>query len=235
MSYSMSILEINQFSLSPWGASNGIDKANLILQPHEVIAITPEIPDDGHLLLRALATLIAPVDGTFHFQGRLLKFNDYRNLLPVKRKIGYVGTDTALISNRTILENLLLMRYYFENTLTLKLNEAVAVLCRQCGLTDKLKLRPANLNPLDLQLVIYIREVAKKPVVLLLDRPEDIMIPSNNYKGLISHFKELVSTGLPVVMLSYDPKFISRFATKVIQIQAGRVVEHPIDEAFKKP
>jgi ABC-type ATPase involved in cell division len=233
MSYSMSILEINQFSLAPWGASNGIDKANLILRPYEVIAITSEIPDDGHLLLRALATLVSPTGGTFHFQGRPLAFNDYRNLLPVKRKIGYVGTDTTLISNRTILENLLLMRYYFENTLTINLNQTAEVLCRQCGLTDKLGLRPANLNPLDLQLVIYIREVAKQPVVLLLDRPEDIMIPSNSYKGLLSHFEELVSTGLPVVMLSYDPEFISRFATKVVQIQAGRVVEHFIEDTHK--
>ena len=231
----MSIIEINQFSLAPWGASNGIDEANLTLQPYEVIAITPEIPDDGHLFLRALATLVAPVHGTFRFQGRLLAFNDYRNLLPIKRTIGYVGTGTALISNRTILENLLLMRYYFENTLAIKLNETVAKLCRQCGLSDKLGLRPANLNPLDLQLVVYIREVAKQPVVLLLDRPEDIMIPSNSYKGLILHFEELVSTGLPVVMLSYDPEFVSRFATKVVQIQAGRVVEHLIVDANKKP
>jgi ABC-type ATPase involved in cell division len=221
----MSIIELNRISLAPWGASSGIDEADFKLQPGEVIAITPEIPDDGHLFLRALATLVSPVGGTYHFQDQLLEFSDYRKLLPVKRKIGYVGADAALISNRTILENLLLMRYYFENTLTIRLHETVEALCRQCGLSDKLGLRPANLNPLDLQLVIYIREVAKQPVVLLLDRPEDVMIPSKSHKGLISHFEELISNGLPVVMLSYDTEFITRFATKTVQIKTGRITE----------
>lgn len=230
----MSIIELTQFSLTPWGASSGILEANFKLQPNEVIAITPETPDDGHLLLRALATLISPVKGTYHFQDHLLEFNDYRKLLPVKRKIGYVGADAALISNRTVLENLLLMRYYFENTLTIRLNKTVEALCRQCGLSDKLGLRPANLNPMDLQLAIYIREVAKQPLVLLLDRPEDIMILSKSYRGLVSHFEELISNGLPVVMLSYDTDFIARFATKVVQIEAGRISENPFSKALKK-
>jgi ABC-type polar amino acid transport system ATPase subunit len=184
--------------------------------------------------LRALATLVYPVSGEYHFQGRLLAFDDYRKLLPVKRKIGYVGADAALVSNRTILENFLLMRYYFENTMAIQLHEEAALLCRRCGLTDKLGLRPANLNPLDARLAIYIRELAKKPAVLLLERPEDIMIPSENYRGLVSHFKELISTGLPVVMISYDPGFIDRFATKVVQIRSGRVVENPFGSAPKE-
>ncbi len=229
----MKIIDIDQYSLAPWGVSNGFQKTDFVLRSGEVIAITLEIPDDGHLFLRALATLVPPYEGTYHFQGRRLEFDDYHKLLSTKRKIGYVGADAALISNRTVLENLLLMRYFFENSLDINLNESVEVLCYQCGLADKLGLRPANLNPLDSQLVIYIRELAKQPAVLLLDRPEDIMIPSKNYKGLISHFEGLISTGLPVVMLSYDPEFIARFATKVVQIREGRIMENRFDYTLK--
>ncbi|MGD9212744.1 MAG: ATP-binding cassette domain-containing protein [Desulfobacteraceae bacterium] len=230
----MNLIKIERYSLAPWGASSGIRNANFVLRPGEVIAITLDVPDDGHLFLRALATLITPIQGKYFFQGQQLEFSDYRNLLHIKRKIGYVSTDAALISNRTILENLLLMRYYFENSLTIDLNETMETLCSQCGLHDKLRLRPANLNPLDVQLVIYIRELAKQPKILLLDRPEDIMIPSKNFKGLISHFEGLVSTGLPVVMLSYDPGFIERFATKVVQIRDGKIAENPFGNISKE-
>lgn len=230
----MKIIDINDYSVAPWGASTGIRDTDFVLRSDEVVAITLETPDDGNLFLRAVATLVYPTQGQYYFQDRRLEFDDYRKLLSVKRKIGYVGADAALISNRTILENLLLMRYYFENTMALKLKDNVAALCRQCGLYDKLGLRPANLNPLDVRLVIYIRELAKQPAVLLLDRPEDIMIPSENYKGLISHFEELISTGLPVVMVSYDPGFIDRFATKVVRIQAGRIAENPFGRASKE-
>jgi ABC-type ATPase involved in cell division len=226
MSYLMKTIEIEQYSLAPWGASSGIKEANFMVQSGEVIAITLEVPDDGHLLLRALATLVAPTSGWYHFQGEALDFMEYRRLLSVKQKIGYVGSDAALISNRTVLENLLLMRYYFENSLDIDLDDSVAALCRQCGLSEKLGLRPANLNPLDVQLAIYIREMAKQPAVLLLDRPEEIMIPSTNRQGLIAHFEGLISDGLPVVMLSYDPEFIAKFATRVIQIQDGLITEN---------
>lgn len=231
---SMKIIDINSYSLAPWGASAGIEAADFIVRKGEVIAVTLEIPDDGHLFLRALATLVYPLKGQYYFQGSLLTFNDYRKLLAVKRKIGYVGADAALISNRTLFENLLFMRYYFENTMAIQLNEEVASLCRQCGLSEKLEFRPASLNPLDIRLAIYIRELAKKPEVLLLDRPEDIMIPSENYKGLISHFSQLISTGLPVVMISYDPGFIDKFATKVIQIRSGRIEENPFGNIEKE-
>lgn len=223
----MKIIDINHYSLAPWGVSDGFRDAEFSLQTGDVVAVTFEIPDDGHLLFRALATLVCPLTGEYRFDGRLLMFDDYRKLLPVKRKIGYVGADAALISNRTILENLLFMRYYFEDTMNIQLNEETAQLCRQCGLSDKLGFRPASLNPLDTRLVIYIRELAKQPAVLLLDRPEDIMIPSENYRGLIPHFEKLISTGMPVVMISYDPGFIDRFATKVVQIRSGRIEENP--------
>lgn len=223
----MDIIDIDRYTLPPWGASNGIKDIEFKLGPGEVIAITLDTPDDGILFLKALATLIAPIQGSYRFQGQPLEFGDYRKLLPIKRKIGYVGADAALISNRTVLENLLLMRYYFENTLTIKLDDTLETLCRQCGLYDKLGLRPADLNPLDLQIGIYLRELAKKPVILLLDRPEEFMIPSTNSESLITHFKELMANGLPVVMLSYDPGFIDRFATKVIQIRQGQITENP--------
>jgi len=56
--------------------------------------------------------------------------------LPIKRKIGYISSDLALISNRTLLDNLLLLKTYFEDTLSEELPDDMAELCRSLS-TDE--------------------------------------------------------------------------------------------------
>jgi hypothetical protein len=72
------------------------------------------------------------VGGTYRFNGEMVNLKDYRQCLAVKRQIGYVAADAAMISNRTIRENLLLTRFYYENDLTIDIDQKTEALCKGC-------------------------------------------------------------------------------------------------------
>jgi ABC-type molybdate transport system ATPase subunit len=216
----MHVIELNDFTLAPRGSGNGVRKVCFSMSPGDVVSIRTDSPDDGHAFLRALATLDPPLSGQYRFAGQLLDFSDYRHLLPIKRRIAYVAPDTAMLSNRTIRENLLFMRYYFENSLSIQLDEGVENLCRQFGIYDKLDLRPAGLNPLDLELSVYVKELSKTPELLLINGPEDF-IGHTKTDLVLEHFQKVLKEKLPVVFLSYDKDFTGAFANRSITIEKG--------------
>ena len=96
---------------------------------YPVPSIKADLPDDAHLLLKGIAMLERPANGAYRFMEKKINFSDHRNLLPYKKKIGYITSDASMISNMSIRENLLLMRYYFENSLSLDIKDNVKNLC----------------------------------------------------------------------------------------------------------
>ena len=158
----------------------------------------------------------------FYFKDKKVDFSDYRNLLPCKKKIGYIASDSAMISNITVMENLLYMRYYFENSLSLSLDERADKLCRIFGIHDKLNMCPGRLRSVDLRIAIAIREFTKSSDLLLLERPEDF-IGHDNFDLFTEVLRDIVLTKMPIVFISYDKDFIEEFSNKKIFLK-GRTL-----------
>jgi ABC-type polar amino acid transport system ATPase subunit len=219
------ITELSQCSYNPLGKGNGLHEVCFRLAPGDSYALSADLPDDGHLFFRALATLNSPACGAHYYHGGRLDFSDYRNLLPYKRQVGYISQDVALIGNRSIHENLILMRSYFENLPTPELEPETMALCRYFHLENKLELRPAELNRGDLKLAVIIRELAKSPEILLVERPRDFLTP-----GQFTLFKQILRerrlSGVPLVFLSSDEAFTSEFSNKKARINKGTLESH---------
>ncbi|NNF98358.1 MAG: hypothetical protein HKM93_03195 [Desulfobacteraceae bacterium] len=214
----MNIIDLKNFSIPATGTGRGITNIDFSLSEHDVYAVETRYPEDGRIFLRALATLVTPIQGEYRYKDEPLDFSDYRNLLPYKKKIGYIAPDAVLISNRSVLQNLLLLRYYHEDNLSITIDDRLASLCRKLDLYDKLHLRPGQLNPLDVQIAVCLREISKSPEVILLNRPEDFIgrMKADRLKHL---FQAVIDQGTPVVFLSYDKNFIDRYANKIAVIE----------------
>lgn len=215
------LIELTNFSLDGFGR-RGLQDFSLALFEADVCVIETDEQQDAHNLLRALATLTPPVQGTYRFRGQRLEFSDYRTLLPFKRKIGYIAPDSTLIRNRTLRENLLFMRSYFENSLSIDLDAQTSELCRIFEIENKLDMRPGTLNPIDIQLAVTIREMAKKPELMLLNRPEDY-VGHNKFDLFVELLKRMFSEGITMVVLSHDKRFTGTFANKKGCIANGRL------------
>jgi ABC-type lipoprotein export system ATPase subunit len=216
----MAIIEMSDYTLAPQGSGHGINGFYFALFPGDVCAVDAKIPDDATMFLRSLATLIRPVKGTYRYDGKRMNLASYKDTLDCKPKIGYIAPDAALISNLTIRQNILIQRYYHENDLTIDLDDRLQTLCDVLGICSKLDMRPADLNTMESQMAIVIREISKKPQVLLLDRPEDF-IGHAKFDILVEIFNDWITKKKPVVFLSYDRRLIRRFANRKVLITNG--------------
>lgn len=196
------------------------NKLNFALSRGDTFSIIGDSPDQAHMFLKALAMLVKPVSGDFYFKDKKVDFSDYRNLLSSKKKIGYIASDSAMISNITVRENFLYMRYYFENSLSLSLDKTTKKLCRIFNIHDKLNIRPEMLRSVDLRIAIAIREIVKSPDLLLLERPE-AFIGHAKFDLFREVLRDMAMTKLPIVFISYDKDFIEEFSNKKILLKEG--------------
>ena len=218
----MPLVELKDYTLEPEGIGNGLLNVNFSLSAGDVFSMQADHIDDATLFLKGLATLACPVQGTYRFDGEYLNLSDYRHSLSYKRRIGYIAQDTAMISNRTIRENLLFMRYFHENSLGIRLDENTEGLCRQFDIIDKLDLKPGGLHPQDIQNAITVRELCKSADLLLLERPEDF-IDNTKIALLIRILKKLLYKKLAIIFFSFDAEFEAAFSIKKIMISDGNL------------
>jgi len=220
------LIELSDYSLPATGSGSGLKNIYFAVSGGDVCFIQSESINDAHIFLKALATLVRPDNGTYRYMGETIDFSDYRKLLPFKKKIGYIGQDAAMISNRTIRENLLLLRYYFENSLSLALDENVVQLCNLFDLQNKLDIRPGELRPVELRTAIAIRELTKSLDILLLERPEDYF--GHSRLDLFNEIlKDNIEQGHAVVFSSNDQSFIEAFSNRKILIADGTLTKVP--------
>ncbi len=218
----MTIVQLNDYRLPSLNGCGGLGPVNLALSGGDACSVSSDAPRHARLLIRALATLARPESGTYRFKGEVLDFSDYRNLLPVKRRIGHIAADAAMIRHISVQENILLGRFYHENSLSATPDPRTLDLCERLGVLDKLHSKPADLNVTDVRLAVAVRELAKSPDIVLLERPEDFA-ENRKFHDFLAVLEDIRAAGTPVVCLSYRNSFIGEFANKCIRIRRGRL------------
>ena len=133
-------------------------------------------------------------------------FTKSRKLLPVRRRIAYLGTDAALIGNRTLRTNLLLGRYYLENKLDLELSEDVLSLCRLFGIEEKLDLRPAQVALEDARAAVIVREMTKGAEVFLIEQAF-VVLARPVVELYIEMIRKVIDSGIPCVFYAGMPQY----------------------------
>ena len=218
----MALIELRDYAHAPTGRGRGLQKFSFSLEPGDIYGLHADRIDDAHLFLRALATLEPPEEGTYFFKGEALNFVNPKKLLPIRRKIGYLGSDATLIGNRTLKTNLLLGRYYYENRLNLKLSDEVLSLCRLFGIEDKLDLRPSHVAPEDARAAVIIREMTKGAEVYLMEQVFTF-IARPVIDRYIEMMQKLIEVGIPCVFYAGVSEFDRLFMKRDIHIRDGVV------------
>ena len=185
---------------------------SLKIQKGEFIALSGKSGSGKTTLLRILAGL-EDAKGEIRVEERIWLDNT-TTLAPQKREIGFVFQDYALFENMTIEENLLFVAK--DHDLAKHL----------LALTELYKLKdhyPQRLSGGQQQRVSICRALMKRPKLLLLDEPLSALDPQMRKKlqsELLSLHKEFQTT---TIMVSHDPSEIYRLASRVIELNNGKV------------
>ena len=187
---------------------------HLHLQKGEFVAIYGESGSGKTTLLRCIAGL-QKADASIKVGNELWQSNSF--FLPVqKRRIGFVFQEYALFDNMNVLQNLL----YVEND-----KDLARHLLDMTGLLAMEKRYPKSLSGGQQQRLALCRAMMQKPKILLLDEPFsalDSKMRAHLQDELLLLHKEF---GTTTVLVSHDPSEIYKLASRVIQIDKGKIIK----------
>jgi ABC-type ATPase involved in cell division len=122
-------------------------------------------------LLRICATMYPPTSGTVTLFGRITNEMSFKDLLLIKRFIGFVDRVSSLISNKSLFENVTLGLRYHNN---ISINEArrhAHTFLLHFDLLENINDRPARIPPEKLRMALFCRELVLAPNLLILEKP----------------------------------------------------------------
>lgn len=218
------LIELKNYVLTSKRTGKRLEPFDFGLAEGDACLLSSDSLDDALMFLKALATLIRPLKGDYLFKNAPVNFSNDSALLKIKKKIGFITSHSALISNRSIRENLLWIRAYHDNKMYTELDEETLALCELFSIQKMIDLLPSELSPRDCHVVITIRELAKSPEILLLEHPEDF-IGLSNFGIFWGIMDKLLKRRLPMVFLSNSKSFIQAFSNRKLLIKQGKFTD----------
>ncbi|MDF3291591.1 ABC transporter ATP-binding protein [Streptomyces silvisoli] len=165
-------------------------------------------------LLRLLNQLGEPTSGSVRFRGRPLTSWD---VLALRRRVGLVGQQPVLLTGR-IRDELRVGRTDLEDDRARTLLEQVGLYAGMLGHAT------AGLSGGEAQRVCLARTLAVEPEVLLLDEPTSAL-DTASAQAVERTIRNLVDSGLAVVLVSHNLSQARRIADQVRVLRAGRLVD----------
>ncbi|MFA5956606.1 molybdenum ABC transporter ATP-binding protein [Hyphomicrobium sp.] len=173
-------------------------------------------------VLNMIAGVIRPDKGRIVVAGNVLTDTEARIfVLPHRRRVGFVFQDAQLFPHLTVDQNIKFGQWFTRGEKNaLPLDVIVGVL----GIGDLLKRRPATLSGGEKHRVALARALLSSPRILLMDEPLAGLDDPRRMEimSLIERVRDEFS--VPIVFVTHNLEEVRRLATRVIRIEAGRVI-----------
>ena len=194
--------------------------------------------------LRLMAGLIRPTAGRVYVFGQRIDTLREEELLPIRRRMGYVFQGAALFDSLTVLENVAFPLREHTSLGDAEIRERVLRFLSTVGLgAEVLGLLPSELSGGMRKRVGIARALAQEPEMLLFDEPTAGLDPTNSrmVAELIVHLREGVCD--TSVVVTHDLELTRTVADRVAILIEGRFAalgprdevlasDHPAVQAF---
>lgn len=185
-------------------------------------------------LLNIIGGLDQYSDGDLIINGRSTKeFRDadwdiYRNC-----SIGFVFQSYNLISHQTVLANVELAMTLSGVSKSERRRRAIQAL-EKVGLEDQLHKKPNQMSGGQMQRVAIARALVNNPDIILADEPTGALDTKTSVQ-IMDILHEIAKEKL-VIMVTHNPELANTYATRIIKLQDGSVVEDsmPYHSELKK-
>ncbi len=144
-------------------------------------------------------------------------WDTYRNY-----RVGFVFQNYNLISHQSILSNVELALTLGGVSKEERKTKAIEVLTK-VGLKDHIYKNPNQLSGGQMQRVSIARALVNDPDIILADEPTGAL-DSNTSVQIMELLKEVSKTKL-VIMVTHNPELAKNYATRIINIKDGKVVD----------
>ena len=212
------------------GGSVVLKSVNLHLEKGEFVYLIGKTGSGKSSLLKALYGELMLSAG----EGKIADFNLHtlkRKEVPyLRRKLGIVFQDFQLLSDRSILDNLVfVMRatgWKGKKEIKQRSEEVLSLV----GLDHKGSKMPNELSGGEQQRVSIARALVNKPEFILADEPTGNLDPETS-KEIMSVLLAIAKEGTSVLMATHDISIMEQFPSRTIRVENQTVTEiNPINE-----
>jgi ABC-type polar amino acid transport system ATPase subunit len=178
-------------------------------------------------ILRTIAALepfnagAVDVDGVALVPGALPHGTTLREL---RRRVGMVFQQHYLFEHLSAIDNVILAPVHVQHVAAADARGHAAELLESLGVAHRKSAFPRELSGGEAQRVAIARAMATNPPLLLMDEPTASLDPARRNE-LGATLQRLTREGRTLIVTTHDDDFVRDFASRVIVLAAGQVVE----------
>ncbi len=191
----------------------------------EFVAVLGSSGSGKSTLLNLFGGLDRPTSGEIRFDGESLEPLSSQEMSRYRlRRVGMIFQSFNLIPTMTARENVSLALAFAGLSRSERRRRSLELLDR-VGLSERANHLPSELSGGEQQRVSIARAIANEPQVLLADEPTG-NLDSHRAAEVIGALDEMrLRDGKTIVLVTHDHELADKFATRVIRLKDGRVIE----------
>ncbi len=211
-----------------------LDGLSLTVKPQERLVIMGQSGSGKSTILRLILGTLPPTVGSIFFKGSEINRLPRQKLQEVRRHIGMVYQYSALLSSRTVRDNVALPLEELTDKSREEIDKVVDEKLELVGMEDSKDLLPEELSGGMKKRVALARSLVLEPELLLLDEPSaglDPVIASVIDELIISLSEKSKVTSITV---THEMESAFRIATRLAMLYQGKIIEEAEPEEFKQ-
>ncbi|MBQ4324788.1 MAG: ABC transporter ATP-binding protein/permease [Clostridia bacterium] len=216
-------------------AVHALQGVSLNFRPNEFVAILGPSGCGKTTLLNIIGGLDKYTEGDLVIEGTSTKeygdrdWDTYRN-----HSVGFVFQSYNLIPHQTVLSNVELALTLSGVSRQERRVRAQAAL-ESVGLGNQAKKKPTQMSGGQMQRVAIARALVNNPRIILADEPTGALDTATSEQ--IMEILSAVAHEKLIIMVTHNPELAERYATRIIRVVDGRVVDdsNPYDGVSEEP
>lgn len=217
----MNILEMKEASYSSTNNLNLIHPVDLVIQEGTITEFHGPSGGGKSTMLKMLAGIIAPTTGKVFFKDKCIAEMNRQEDLAFRKQCAFVFQNSALWSNQTILQNLLLpMQIHFPKLTDKERRGRIKEMCRKTGYTKELSVRPADLSAGEQKIIAVTRSLLIEPELLFLDECT-LSLDDKSAGNIIRLLHDFIDKGKTMIYISHNEMFRYEFPGDMYEVSEG--------------
>jgi putative ABC transport system ATP-binding protein len=198
---------------------------NLEIKPGEIVIMTGPSGSGKTTLLTLIGSLRSVQSGSLKILGKELFAANKKEMVQVRRNIGYIFQAHNLLGFLTALQN---VQMPLENDHTISFKEAqakAAAMLKTVGLGERLNYYPDGLSGGQKQRVAIARALVHHPKLVLADEPT-AALDSKSGRDVVNLMQKLAKEqGCTILLVTHDHRILD-IADRIVQMEDGYLVNY---------
>lgn len=225
------MLSVSNLSKTYSAGDKALDDVSFTIPSGQVVGLIGPSGAGKSTLIRCVNRLVEPSSGTIKLGDTPITGLSTGDLRTVRRRIGMIFQEYALVERLTVMENVLsgrlgyvpFWRSFLRRYPAKDVQQAFALLDR-VGLVDHASKRADALSGGQRQRVGIARALEQNPELLLIDEPTASLDPKTS-RQIMRLLTEICSERqLPAIINIHDVVLARQFTERLIGLQAGKIV-----------